>query len=647
MKTRLLLIIVLSFSILLVHSQSRFAAVFTDNMVLQQNAEVKIWGFSKPSEKISLRVSWVRTSLDICSGPDGKWSVALKTPKADATPHFMILSTPGQQSVEINNILFGEVWLCSGQSNMEMVLQNMPEWNLFIENAAEEIAAANFPAIRMLTVGRKESFEGQDDIASYGWKVCTPVNVKWFSAVAYFFGKKLYEKLKVPVGLVVSSYGGSPVQSWIPERVIAASPIYQHEKESREAEIEASRQTEAEYIEAMNSWIAKSESRVSAKPKDKTGLNLPVNLENSSVGNQLGEVAFTREIFLTDKDKDEDLHISLGRMDDKGRVFFNGEQVWSEVRDSRSYADIRFTVPAGKIREEKNILEARVLNVLWGGGLTGPADSMYYTRGESEERISLTGEWNYRKIFDLLDVSPMPREGKPRFLTSSSLFNGMIYPLLDMTFRGCIWYQGEGNVGDSRYAEMFSDMIKAWREEFKQQMPFYFVQIAPFSYGDPRGDKSVLLRNQQSDVAKTVPYARMAVTIDLGEPENIHPARKKQVGDRLAQLALNDTYGKNIKCGYPEVKTIIRKGKRVILNMKNVYEGLRLEGEKTEMEVSENGQDYVQAKTKIAGNIIEITSPGNIIPRYIRYCWYNISEGNIFNSEGLPLAPFKMAISGK
>jgi len=644
MKIRFLLLFPLILFSLPGQGKCRFAATFTDNMVLQQNSMVKIWGFSDPMEKITLTVSWSKKTFSTVAEQDGQWVIAIKTPKSSNIPHYMILSASGQQPVKVSNILFGEVWLCSGQSNMEMVLQNMPEWNLFIQNSVEEIAVANDPEIRVLTVGRKESFEPQTDIYTNGWKICNSGNAKWFSAVAYFFGRKLRQELKVPVGLVVSSYGGSPVQSWLPQSVVDAKSIYKPEKENREAELRVSHQTEEEYVKAMTDWIKESEKLPSKNISNSQILQLPVNLENSIVGNQLGEVAFTKEIVLPDKNNGEDLHISLGRMDDMGRVFFNGEEVWSEVRNSKSYADILFNIPAEKISQGKNRIEARVLNVLWGGGLTGPADKMYYSSVNKPDRISLAGEWSYRKVFDLAEVAPIPREGKPLFLTSSALFNGMINPLLNMSFRGCIWYQGEGNVGDNRYAEMFADMIKAWRNEFKQNLPFYFVQIAPYNYSDPEGDKSVLIRSMQSYVAKTTPNAHIALAIDLGDPDNIHPARKKEVGERLALLALTNMYSKNFKCNYPEVENVIWNGNVLILEIKNTYKGLKTKVGKIEMEVSENGTDFFLSETKVSDSVIQIIPPAGIIPKHVRYCWHNISAGNIFNSEGLPLSPFKIEV---
>jgi len=642
MKFRFLVLFSLVLFTLSGQNKCRFASAFTNNMILQQNENVKIWGFSNPMEKITLTVSWSKKVFSTVSGQDGQWVIAIKTPKASNTSHHMTLLANGQLPVKVSNILMGEVWLCSGQSNMEMVLQSMPEWNLFIQNSAEVIAAANDPEIRVLTVGRKESFEPQTDIYTNGWKVCNPENAKWFSAVAYFFGKKLRQELKVPIGLVVSSYGGSPVQSWLPQSVVDAKSIYKPEKESREAELKVSHQTEDEYINAMAYWITESEKQLLGKYPDSILMYLPVNLENSSVGNQLGEVAFTKEIVLPDKNDGEDLCVSLGRMDDMGRVFFNGELVWSEIRNSKSYADIEFKVSADKIRQGENRIEARVLNVLWGGGLTGPADKMYYTSGDKSVKTSLAGNWNYSKVFDLSEAAPVPREGKPLFLNSSALFNGMICPLLNMSFRGCIWYQGEGNVGDNRYAEMFADMINAWRKEFKQHLPFYFVQIAPYNYGDPNGDKAVLIRDMQNHVAQTTANAHIALTIDLGDPNNIHPARKKEVGDRLALLALANTYRKNFKCNYPEVENVTWNENTLILKIKNTYKGLKTEDGKTEMEISENGVDYFQATTKISGNQIEVFPSAGIVPKHIRYCWHNISKGNIFNSEGLPLSSFKI-----
>jgi sialate O-acetylesterase len=363
------------------------------------------------------------------------------------------------------------------------------------------------------------------------------------------------------------------------------------------------------------------------------------------VGNQLGEVLFTKKINLPNKNEGLDLSVNLGQIDDLGRVYFNGDLVWQEIRNSKSYSQIQFTIPAAKIKQDENLIEVKVLNILWGGGLTGPADKMYYTAGANAEKTSLTGDWNYEKIFDLSEVNPIPREGKPLFSTASSLYNGMIYPLLGFTFNGCVWYQGEGNVGDNRYTQMFTDMIEAWRNNFNQNMPFYFVQIAPYNYDNlPQGDKSVLLREMQAKTAKEVPQTYMAVTIDIGDADNIHPAKKKEVGERLALLALSKTYQQNLSCDYPQALNAEYKNKSVIVNLTNTYKGLVLRGDKHELEISNDDKTYFRVQVELNGN--QLIASSNLLsnPKYIRYCWHNISRGTIFNSEGLPLTSFKLEI---
>lgn len=623
----------------------RFATAFTDNMVLQQQSVVKIWGYARPSENISLVNSWNKTKVRTQADSQGKWVAELKTPKGGNTEQLITLTNSASESIFLKNILIGEVWLCSGQSNMEMVLQSMPEWNLIVENSAAEIAKANFPNIRFLTLSRKESFTVQTELYSSGWKVCTPENVKWVSAVAYFFGRKIHQNLQLPVGLVISSYGGSPIQSWIPEDQINSKEMYKPEKENKDTEINVSNQTEEEYIRAMSDWIVQSEKKTLPKSNQEIALTLPLNLEKSKVGNQLGEVLFSKKIYLPNKNEGLDLTVNLGQIDDLGSVYFNGELVWQEIRNSKSYSQIQFTIPAANIKQDENLIEVKVINILWGGGLTGPADKMYYTAGANTEKISLTGDWNYEKVFDLLEVNPIPREGKPLFSTASSLYNGMIYPLLGFTFKGCLWYQGEGNVGDNRYTQMFTDMIEAWRNNFNQNMPFYFVQIAPYNYDNlPQGDKSVLLREMQAKTAKNVPQTYMAVTIDIGEADNIHPAKKKEVGERLALLALSKTYQQNRSCDYPQALNAEYKNKSVIVNLTNTYKGLVLNGDKHELEISNDDKTYFTTQVELNGNQLIAKSDLLSNPKYIRYCWHNISKGTIFNSEGLPLTSFKLEI---
>ncbi|HNX65336.1 MAG TPA: sialate O-acetylesterase [Bacteroidales bacterium] len=619
-----------------------FASVLTDNMVLQQNTNVTLWGFAPPNEMVKVSCSWLKETLQAATGKNGQWSVIVRTPKADFTAHSITLTDSQGNTTTLQNVLSGEVWLCSGQSNMEMILMSQPEWNMIVENSEEHIKQAYNKYLRVITIGRKESFTPVENAITNGWKETTPDNARWFSSVAYFFGRRLFEELHVPIGLIVSSYGGSPIQSWIPDSVLKTSRIYADVLIKKQAEITASGQSEEEYKNAMSGWISHSEqSKITAQ--DGIMLTLPVNLEKSSVGNQMGEVSFRKTIEITPDNALKDLQINLGTMDDLGRVYFNGELFWEEIRNSKSYSKISFTVPAEKVKPGVNVIEARVLNILWGGGLTGPVKEMYYTMGDDDNRVSLAGPWEYNKIFDLSVSQTLPLEGKPLFSTASSLYNGMIFPLKRFSIKGVIWYQGAGNVGEAdRYTQMMVDMVGSWRSCFKDFFPFYFVQISPYQYNGYYGTDAASLREAQSKAEEIIPESGMIVTMDLGDPKNIHPARKLQVGERLANKALSKTYNVKKCSEYPKVKKVKSYGEKVVVIFSNTCDGLTAKGEKHEIEVSDDGINYKQAVVKISGNRIEASSPDVKSPRFIRYCWRDGAEGTIFNSEGLPVTSFRV-----
>ena len=647
MKWICALLLVMSAFLARAEEKVRFASIFSDNMVLQQQSNVNFWGYAAPNEKLLLSCSWLKSGLQLVSGTDGRWTASVKTPTGGFIARSASVTDSKGVKVSLSNILIGEVWLCSGQSNMEMILKSQPDWNMIVENSETEIAGADYPHIRFVNIQRKESFFPQEEVISNGWKVCTPGDVKWLSAIGYFFAKKLTLELHMPVGLIISAYGGSPIQSWIPEEVVNTKNIYGKEKEDREAELKASGQSQDEYVKAMSAWIADGETK--NVHQGKTGLQrltLPVNFEKSPVGNQQGEVSLSRKIEITSEMAGQDLKINLGTMDDLGRVFFNGERVWEEIRNSKSYSQVQFTIPAGKVRAGTSLVEARVLNILWGGGLTGPSDNMFYTVGSNPERKSLAGEWQYRKIFEMADAKPLPGEGKPTFSTLSALYNGMIFPLRHYGIKGCLFYQGESNVGEAqRYAEMFTDMIGSWRKSFNNEFPIYYVQIAPYQYGGNQDSKAAELREAQDKVEKTVAKTGMVVTMDIGNPVNIHPAKKMEVGNRLCNLALAETYNKNIPYKSPSLKKARRKGDAVVLTFLNTYKGLTGRGDHHAFELSGDGKLFFPASIHLLAKTITVSSSQVTNPRYVRYCWGDASKGTIFNAENLPLPSFRAEVS--
>jgi sialate O-acetylesterase len=628
--------------------EAKFASVLTDNMVLQQMSSVNLWGTAKSKETLCIKCSWSESDKFVKADQSGFWTIQIKTPKGSFEPHNISLTDSKGKVTILKNILIGEVWLCSGQSNMEMTLMSQPDWNLIVENSEKEILNSTNPYLRLINIGRKESFSPIEDAITNGWKESTPENSKWFSAVAYFFGRRLFNELNVPVGLIVSSYGGSPIQSWIPYYILNENEVYKEEVSLRNEEVKASQQSEEEYVKNMSEWIVVSENNSLRKAvNDSIVLDLPVNLEKSPVGNQLGEVVFKKIIEVPVSDIGKDIHFSLGTIDDLGRIYFNGELVWSEIRNSKSYSQVAFTVPAEKIKSGlSNVIEARVLNTLWGGGLTGPAENMFFTSGDGGEKISLSGSWHYNKIFDLADVDPIPMEGKPLFSTAGTLYNGMINPLLRYTVRGFLWYQGEGNISEAdKYTRMFSDLVHSWRKEFGKELPFYFVQIAPYKYGSYNGQEAAELREAQSNAVKTIPNTEMIVTMDIGDPLNIHPAKKREVGERLAIKALSETYNVKISSAYPKEKYAKVFADTVTIYFTNVYKGLISKSDCPDFEVSEDGEKYFAAEAEIRGDRINVYSQQFIRPKYVRYCWRDDATGTIFNSENLPLSSFRLKVS--
>ncbi len=620
----------------------RFAAVFTDNMVLQQDTIVKIWGMSSPGEKVEITCSWQDDRLWSIADQDGNWVTKVKTGKADFRNYEISISDSKGNIRTIHDIVFGEIWLCSGQSNMEMILMSQPAWNLIVEDSEDAILKSENKYLRVITIGRKESFTPEADVITHGWKVSNPENAKWFSAVAYFFGKKLFNELNVPIGIIVTSYAGSPIQSWIPEETLCRKEIYSNVINDREREKAASRQSESDYYKAVAEWIRECE-KPGAKDITAVTLTLPVNMEKSSIGNQMGEFSLTKAIEIEKQAGHSDLYVSLGTMDDLGRVYFNGELVWEEIRNSKSYSKIEFTIPAAKVKEGTNTIEARVLNVLWGGGLTGPSEEMFYIKGDRNDKKSLAGEWSYHKIFDLKDSPAFPSEGRPLFSTAASLYNGMLFPLRDFCIRGVLWYQGEENVKDaSNYTEMMEDMVSAWRNSFGSNFPFYFVQIAPYQYGSYTDSNAALLREAQSKAEETIAGTAMVVTMDIGDPANIHPGHKREVGERLAMHALSHSYGINVKSCYPKVECVVSHKKYLEIFFSGCYDGLRAETAEPEFEVSADGISYKKAVAEISGTRITLSCKEIKQPVYVRYCWRDGAIGTLINSEGLPLSSFSV-----
>lgn len=466
-----LLFLMLFFGMAQSEASPRFAGIFGDNMVLQQQSHVRLWGYGDAEQSVEIEVSWSPRRYTAVVKADGQWNITIPTPKASYAPQQITLIGENTRPIRLDNILIGEVWLCSGQSNMEMVMRPDSTWRLFVERAEEEIARANCPHIRHITIARKESFEPTEDLADGRWQACTPQSVRWLSAAGYYFARQLQAELDVPVGLIVDSYGGSPLQSWLPETTID-DPFYNRERTRRD-----------------------------------------------------------------------------------------------QCRES---------------------------------GAT-----------------------------------------KPEYDMASALYNGMLRPVIGYTLRGFLWYQGCSNVSDAaRYPKMMGDLVESWRGAWNNcQLPFYFVQIAPFVYPDHQLGRWAELAWAQTLAAEAIPRSGMVITADIGDPQNIHPGKKRPVGERLARLALSDTYGRPTDARSPEVRRIHRSGMKLLIDLQHAGPELHATNDDSEFEVSQDGVLFSRADFKLDGRQIELQAPFEGV-RYVRYCWRDNARSNIFNAEQLPLGPF-------
>jgi len=641
------------------------SALFTDNMVLQQNTLVKIWGKSFPQIKINIEASWGEKATAI-SGKNGKWICDIKTPSAGG-PYTLSIADKNSL-IKIDNVLIGEVWFCSGQSNMEMPVQGWPP-NDLIQNSEQEIEEANYPGIRMFTVARHASLLLQDDVIG-SWRECNPQNVKAFSATAYFFARKLYKELNVPIGLVHSSWGGTPAQAWMDKKHLQNYPEFKATTEL----IDKSQ----EKIAIQKNWLANLEQLILDEAdnvnrfeeldlKDKgvekdnfddaewKTMQLPRLWETSALGEFDGVVWFRKKVDLSSFHDNKNLIIELGPIDDMDITFFNGNEIGRHMKEGFWNKKRVYKIPANLIKKGINTIAVKVIDNQGGGGLYGvPEDLKIYVAGDSEKNISLAGDWKYLPTaeyknarFYLFNIQNQQYYQRPKVPVESNpqnpttLYNGMVYPVVPFTIKGVIWYQGEDNTPNpEQYEELFPDLIQNWRNIWGLgSFPFYFTQIAPYQYEEDR--QSFKLRDAQRKSLK-VENSGMAVTLDIGNPQNIHPANKQDVGLRLALWALAKTYNKDVVFSGPLYESMEVKGNTVVISFNYSGKGLKAKDDVLKkFLIAGNDKIFKDATALIDGNKLVISHPDIENPEAVRYLWDNTSAATLFNLDGLPASSFR------
>jgi sialate O-acetylesterase len=645
-------------------SDLKLPALIGDNMMLQQKTNTKIWGKAAPGQKIQVSASW-KINGKTKVAENGKWSVILPTPEAGG-PYTITISAR-DTSITINNVLIGDVWFCSGQSNMEMPLAGWPPKDT-IMYSAKTIRSASIPEIRLFNVQKRVAGEPVDD-CSGKWEICSPESVKQFSATAFFFGKKLYDELHKPVGLIESAWGGTPSEAWTSEGSLEKAGEFVNDlKEIKES---------IPLVDEYRSWLNGHKQIEVKQPGDDQWKNLSFNDENAPsmsfndkdwpvmalpktfenvTGEFDGAVWFRKTIELPKNFSGKDMILSLGPIDDMDRTYFNGELVGANETAGVWQLDRIYTVPASLVRTGPNIIAVRVIDTQGGGGIYGAPGKMNLSlKANPAISVSIEGDWKYQPVAELINskfyiyditkdefhARKRPKSIGPN--SPASLFNGMVNPVLPFQIKGAIWYQGEANVGRAeQYGKIFPAMIQDWREAWGiKDFPFYFVQIAPYIYSGVDSSESAFLRYSQ-EKALQLPNTGMVVTLDIATVMNIHPPFKKEVGDRLAILALVKDYGFKMPFEGPVYKSMSIDGNTVNVKFDNAGTGLvSPNSDLNEFEIAGRNGKYVRAKAKIVNDVVAVSSPLIKDPVSVRYCWRNGSVASLFNSEGLPARQFR------
>lgn len=632
----------------------KMPSIFTDGMVLQQKTNAPVWGFADPGEKITVATTWDNKTVSTEAAADGKWMVKVTTP-CYGGPYALIIN--GKNTVFINNVMIGEVWIASGQSNMEMPMNGGFYGQIL--NGPEDIANSTNNDIRIYMAQRNTSFKEEGDCEGV-WKAASPQNTPLFGATCYYFARKLNEELGVPVGIINTSWGGTPVESWIPQEYIKNVPEY--------SQIVKDIAVSSPIIDKRVEWLSKK-TTVSMFPRPDLGdADLAKTDYNDTKWHSMkvpglwegfnevrafdGIVWFRKTIKITPAMAGKELVISLGPIDDGDETYYNGELIG---RNNNYQADRVYTVPADKVKAGKAVIAIRVTDNQGGGGLYGEVSKLkYYTKGNEKSAVTLSGMWKYLPIaelskgklykFDIASMEFFQRPISPTDLsemTATTLYNAMIAPFVPYGIAGAIWYQGEANVGHAEeYSRTFPLMIKAWREKWGQgDFPFYYVQIAPYDYGTNGHSEEI---REVQRISLSVKNSGMASTIDIGNNKNIHPANKVDVGNRLALWAFKNIYGKDVVCSGPLYKSQEIKGNVIYLSF-DYADGLNAKGGTLKgFEIAGKDGKYYPATAVIEGGKVKVSSEKVAAPASVRYLWSDcVDQATLYNGAGLPASSFK------
>nr|WP_084708682.1 sialate O-acetylesterase [Hymenobacter norwichensis] len=621
-------------------AQVRLPRLVSNGMVLQREQPVRIWGWAAKGEKVS--VAFQGKSYQATTGPDGQWHVSLPAMKAGG-PYELKIKASNELSVK--DILVGDVWLLSGQSNMETPMSRLRD------KYPEVIAQAANPRIRQYEVPMSYAFQKpRTDVTGGKWIAADPQTVLQFSGVGYFFAKEINAKYQVPVGLIKDAVGGSPAEAWLSADALKQFPTYEQQgaKYKDSAMVAGIRQREGA---AVANWYkqlyqadqgeARGQHKWSAPDHDASSwatMNVPGYWASQTpMGMVNGVMWFRKEVEVPAAMVGQPARLELGTLVDADSTYINGQLVGTT---GYQYPPRKYEVKPGVLKAGKNVVVVRLINNGGRGGFTPEKNYQLIAGGQT---LDLRGPWQYK-----LGATMSPTPGTTTFqYQPGGLFNGMIAPVLPYAIKGVLWYQGESNTGHAQdYQALMTSLINDWRAHFQQpKLPFLYVQLANFMAVRPEPTESgwAAVRDAQRRTL-TVPYTGMAVITDAGEWNDIHPLDKQTPGHRLALAAQKVAYGdsKVVSSG-PLYQTMQVAGNKATLSFASTGGGLVAKGGEPLKGFAVAGPDkkFVWAQARIDGNKVVVWNDQVPNPTVVRYAWADNPEGaNLYNKEGLPASGF-------
>ena len=627
-------------------AQLKTAAIFGNNAVFQQNQKVPVWGYANPGGKVS--VLFADFNTEVMADEKGKWMAYLPAMKADGKTYELTIKS-GTDKITYSNIVLGEVWLASGQSNMAYAMSSDQ-----LLNKEEETKNANYPNIRYRSIEGITAIAPSEIIHQQDWKVCTPQTIGGCSAVAYFFGRALHLDQHVPVGIIVSARGATGIETWISRDSLIKHPDFTKDLQTRDERKE-------HWDSIVNDAAKAGAYRDSIANKSFIGLKLGVTnidyvdtgwkkteypISGERIGNNgyWGIIWMRKSFEITVSQLNKNWVISLPIGDVSDIIYLNGKEIAKNVTKQKVR---NVTIPQGLLQVGKNVLSIRMY-VNYNGSDIGNKETSCFIKASDDDRIELNGQWASNS-----QIEPKVA-GWLNFYNSNTVnFNAMIYPLIPYAIKGFLWYQGENNSYRAKqYSELQPMMINEWRSSWNEgNIPFLYVQLPNYkgrSANPIEGDAMTQFRDAQKSTLTLSPNTGMACTVDVGDEYNIHPGNKQEVGRRLYLIAQEKVYHQKVVSSGPVFKLAKAKGNEVRVSFKFAENGLTAKGKSLNncFALADTSGKWYWANAKVNGNDIVLNSREVQSPTKVQYAWQTNPYAPLYNTLDLPMQPFKESILG-